>query len=118
MELDDTAEAVPGLLVDRNNGLGADLVVRAAPDDPRLHRSDRLARDAVDRRRKSDLDEWNHLAERWTQTDVLHAALQIGKAVFEGKAVIDIVRIGRAGAFGLSRKIHTEVAGDRERAQI
>src|SRR5689334_16111294 len=46
--------------------------------------------------------------------DVLHAALQVGQAVLEGEPVIDVVRVGVAGAFGLGWKIHAEIAGDSE----
>ena len=42
MKLHDAAETAPRYLVDRQNGLGADLEIGAAPDDARLDRPDCL----------------------------------------------------------------------------
>src|SRR5947209_10848562 len=109
MQLDDPAIAVPRLFVDRDDRLSSDLEIGPAPNNPGLDSADRLAGDPVYRGRERYLDERDHLAERRTQADVLNAALQVREAVLEGEPVIDTVRIGRASAFGLGRKIETEI---------
>src|SRR5271165_1087720 len=119
MELDDAAVAVPGEAVRRYDRLRADLEILAGPDDPGLDRADRLtARYPIDRGREGDFDQRDQSIERLAQPDVLHTALQIGQAVFEGEAVIEVGWVRNACAFGLGRKIEAEIAGDRKGTQV
>src|SRR5215469_4094225 len=102
MKLNDTAVAMPREACCRYDRLCADLEIRPCPDDSGLNRADRLpSQSPVHRGREGDLDQRKELIERLPQSDVLHAALEIGEAVFEGEGVIEGGRIRKAGAFGL-----------------
>src|SRR5215472_17996216 len=83
VQLDHAAEPVTARRIDRDDRLGADLVVLPRPDHPRLDRADRLAAPtAIERGRKRRLDQRDHPVERGAEADVLHILLQVGEAVF------------------------------------
>src|SRR6516165_5821331 len=119
MKLDDAAVTVPGEARRRYDRLGADLEIRPCPDDSRLDRADRLpSKSPVHRGREGDFDQRKQLIERLPEPDVLHAALEIGEAVFEGEAVIEGSGIRKASALGLGGKVEAEITGNRKGPQI
>src|SRR3974377_938384 len=98
MQLDHAAIAVPGAAVCRYDRLGADLEVRSRPDDPWLNRAGRLIGwRPADRGREGYFHQRDQLTEGRTKPDVLHAAFDVRKAVFESEAVAEIVRVRHAG---------------------
>ena len=113
---------MPGQAVDRDDRLGADLIILPGPDQAGLDRAGGLAAlAAVHRRRHGHLDHRDQTVEGRGQSHVLHVMLQIFKAVFDGDAVIEIVgvqhRTVRAVARRLEREVVAEIAGDRKRPQ-
>src|SRR5208282_783088 len=107
------AIAVSGGAGHRNDRLGADLEVLPRPDEPWLYRPSRRnpGGNTVDRGRKGDFNERNHVVERWRDANVLHMMLQVFEAVFKGEAIIEIIRIGDARAFRFGREVETQIAG-------
>src|ERR1700689_1870837 len=122
MKLPQPAIAVPGQAVDRDDRLGADLIILPGPDQAGLDGAGGLAAlAAIHRRRHGHLDHRDQTVEGRGQPHVLHVMLQIFEAVFDGDAVIEIVgmqhRAVRTVARRLEREVVAKIAGDRKRPQ-
>src|SRR4051812_10550280 len=94
MDLGDDADILAACPRRRNDCLDAELHLLPTPDNPRIDKPDgSLAEPVGDRSREAEFDEWGQPIDPFRQAEVEHLRAQIGHAVFDGKAVLHLVRM-------------------------
>src|SRR5580658_2411331 len=110
VELHEAADAVAAQAVDGHDHLGAELVILARPDEAGLHGPRGVAAlAAVERRGEREFHQRNKMIEGRADADVLHMVLEVFEAVFDGEAVVEIVRVGIAVALDLGREVEAQI---------
>src|SRR5450631_2781418 len=105
MELGDPADLGARLVVDRHHRFESQLNVPPGPEDSWIHGAGGRPSAAVDGRAQCEFDDRNHLIERLAQSNILYERLQIRKAVFDGEAPFDGVR--------MALDVNVALGGDR-----
>ena len=127
MQLHDPPNLAAGRPVDWDLRLGSDLKVTAGPNDAGVHRARRPACAAIERGRHRKFDHGNELVEHRTSPGALDVGIEVGEAVFDGKAPLqrigilldDHVAVLAHGARARARRdADADGACDRERPQV
>src|ERR1700682_5472401 len=93
MKLRDPAHPGSRLMVDRHHRLQPKLHVSPGPEDAWVHGSGGRSAAAIERRRQRKLHDGNELIERFPQPYILDEGLQVRKAVFDGEAPFQQMRM-------------------------
>src|SRR5438128_802188 len=93
MKLREHSDITPGALVDRNDGLDAELEAGAVPDQAGVYCAGGPAAVAIKRALEGEFHEWDETPEERAEPDIAHILLQVRKAIFERKAPLQHVGV-------------------------